>query len=90
MSGLAERLSADDITWDLSVDLGPDYRDLDVANVVIIALEDAQSYRLLAQQAIRLIYVLDAQLRQLRFQYCQVRDQLKTDRRTTAAWRRRR
>jgi hypothetical protein len=90
MIGPVDHLTADDITWDFDADLSPDYRDLDVADVVIIALEEAQSYRLLAQQAIRLIYVLDAQLRQLRLQYCQVRDQFRTGRRTTAAWRRRR
>jgi hypothetical protein len=90
MSGSAERLSADGITWDLSADLAPDYRDLDVADVVIVALEEAQSYRLLAQQAIRLLYVLDAQLDQLRRQYYQVRDQFRTNKRTVAARRRRR
>jgi len=90
MIGPADHLTADDITWGLDADLSPDYRDLDVADVVIIALEEAQSYRLLSQQAIRLIYVLEAQLRQLRLQYCQVHDQFRTDRRTTAARRRRR
>jgi hypothetical protein len=90
MSGSAERFSADDIIWDLSVDPGPDYRDLDVVDLAIVALEEAQSYRLLAQGAIRLTYTLGAQLNQMRRHYYDLCDQFRSDRRTTAARRQRR
>lgn len=60
-----EHLSADDICWEA---VSPDADDhaLDLTDLVITALEEAQSYRLLAQKAIHLVHVQDVQLKQLR------------------------
>lgn len=63
-----ERLSAHDICWEPVGDHGPDYRDLDLTDVVITALEEAQSYRFLAQHALHLLHVQNVQLKQLRAQ----------------------
>ena len=80
MSAAPDRLSAEDIDWERARDVDPDHRNLDLAEIAIVALEEAQSYRILAQQAIHLLHLLDIQLKQLRNRYYEVLEQLRHNR----------
>jgi hypothetical protein len=75
-----EQLSADNIRWDLNPDGGLDHRDSDIVDIAIAALEEAQSYRVLAQQAIHLLHEQDIQLSKLRERYRRLAEEVRSRR----------
>ena len=80
MRASTEQFSADCIRWEMAANLGPDLHNLDIAEIVIVALEEAQSYRMLAQHAIHLLHVQNIQLKQQRNRHQRLSDQFRRDR----------
>jgi hypothetical protein len=74
-------VSAEDIAWELTPGASQQLDEMTVEDIAVAALQESQSYRLLAQQALHLLRAQEIQLRQLSVRHRRLVEQFRTENR---------
>ena len=65
MKSRCQRLCAEDIPWESSREAHPTFGLMDLEDIAVAALQESQSYRMLALQTLHLLHAQAVQLRVL-------------------------